>query len=590
VTRAEPLFESLRVARRFVPDLAGQRGPLVIAGALSLGAAAFEVLRPWPIQWIFDGALAPAGEARPIGFVIWAGAGAALAIALGRALLEYLGTLRTREVGLAVTRALRLRIFRHLSELPPSFHQRHKSGDLLVRLMGDVPIVEAMLVDSAVMVATRLAIVLGMVIVMLVLDPLLTLVALAMGPVTLVIVHSLSRRLATVVRKQRRKEGALANYLQEAIGATTLLQSLGGSGRAVSHFARSNRRTARAGLKAARVAARISGLVEATLGLSLAITLALGSLRVVAGHLSPGELIVFLSYVRSISKPVRSAAKHASKIAKGTACGERILHVLDEGGALRESSGDRPAPEHPRTLAFAGVHFTYDGANEALSGIDLELRRGELTALFGPSGAGKTTLTRLALRLLDPERGSVRLDGVDVRSFDLDALRTVFALSMQDTVLLGESIRENLLFAQPDASDEEMLAALAAAAALEFVDGTEAGLDAVLGAGGTGLSGGQRKRLCLARALLRDAPVLIVDEPFAGLDAQAAARVTQTLEVLARDKIVVVILHEVARLADFPRIVFLDDGRVAGIGTHAELGRTSARYREVCRSSPHLVA
>jgi ABC-type multidrug transport system fused ATPase/permease subunit len=580
------LSASVAVGRRFWPHLAPQKRTLIFVSAAFLVDALLEVARPWPIKWIFDGALAPHHAVHhSASYFVWTGAIAVLLIAIAQSGLDYFGTVRTAQAGQAVTRSMRLAIFSHLCELSPTFHSRHKSGDLIVRLMGDVPMVQTMLVESSITLATRVIVAVGTVVVMAIVDPVLAILVLAGVPVILYLVRSVSREIHSVVRAQRDREGALADFLQETLGAQTVIQSLGSSSYTIHRFKASSRRTTRAGVRAAKLAARLSGLVESTLGLSLAVTLLVGSLRVQGGHLSPGELLVFLSYVRSISKPVTSASKQMAKVAKGTACAERIQRVLDEPQELRRTAGSRKAPATVELLSFQHMSYSYLPGKPALAGIDLEIRRGELTALFGPSGAGKSTLTALALRLMDPTEGVVRLDGFGLREYDLDSLRSTFALSMQESLLFGESVRENLLLGKPEATEAELLHALRAADAQDFVAALPQGLDSELGSAGSGLSGGQRRRLCLARALLRQAPILVLDEPFNGLDRQSAERVLRTLRDYARDHIVLVITHEVERLDGFDRVIFLENGRVRATGRHEELFARVPLYQEVCHAA-----
>jgi len=579
----EKTSHSYAVGRRFWPEVREHARSLAGVCALLLGVVALELARPWPIKWIVDGALDPVTlSERPASFFIWTGAVAVLVIVLLRSLLEYFGTLRLTAVGHAVTRSLRLRIFSHLSELSPAFHAQHKSGDLLVRLMGDVPMLRTMLVDSTVHVSTRLVQIVATVAFMVAMDPLLALTALGLVPVILFTVRALSRSLTIAVRKQRRKEGALADFLHESMAGTTVIQSLGGSRHTVRRFARSNRQSARAGLKTAKAAARLSVSVELLLGVSLAVTLGLGAWRVSQDLLTTGQLLVFLSYVRALSKPVRSSAKHAAKVAKGSACGERILAVLDSDQVVRRTAGTRLVLGGARELSFKDVHHTYEDGTTALAGVNLELRPGEWTALFGPSGAGKSTITALALRLFDPTSGVIELDGGDIREFELDSLRSVFGLAMQSSILFGESVRENLLLARPDATDEMLIEALERAAAADFVFENPDGLDARLGASGVGVSGGQAKRISLARALLRDAPILIADEPFQGLDGAAAEHVSRMLKEYSRERIVLVITHDASRLAAFDRVLHLEFGKISGAGTHAELTTRDASYRTAC--------
>jgi len=583
------LSRGFSVARRLGPHLAGQRAGLIVAVLLGIASTGLEVLRPLPLKWIIDGALAPPTSPPPLvppGWdardVVLAGAAATILLLLARLACDYLGNLRIAEVGRGVTRGLRLALFRQICELSGEFRATHKAGDLLVRLMGDVPMVRTMLVDSLVLILTRAVLVIGTLGMMFYLDAELTWVCLAILPALLVIVRILSRRISVLVQKQRKKEGALADFLQESLVATEVIQSLGGTRHTVRRFAQGNRTSVRAELKAARASARLAAWVDGLLGLATSATLVLGGLRVLQDvGFTAGDLLAYLAYVRSLSKPARSSAKHMDKVAKGTACGERILDILDRSSDV--VSGPRVAPESPSELAFDRVGYRYPGASaDALDDVSFRVRRGELVALFGPSGAGKSTLMRLALRLFDPQRGALRLDGTSLRELRLDSLRARVGLAMQESVLFGDTIRENLLLAAPESDDEAIRAALAAVGALDFVEALPEGLDSELGGGGSGLSGGQRRRLCLARALLRRAPILLVDEPFAGLDEPTARSIEATLRTLAAGRIVIVVTHEVARLGRFDRIVFLAAGRKLAEGPHAELLERCERYAEAC--------
>ena len=553
----------MQVTRRFSGELKGHGAKLFWVVVLFAGTIGLELLRPWPLTWVIDRALVTDGErpenAKQIILVSALVLGLILAL---KAVANYYATLRITEVGQSVTRSLRLRIFRHLVELSPSFHARNKSGDLLVRLLGDVAMVKEMVVDASIQIKMRTAHVLGIVGIMIWIDARLALVVFLPLPILMLTVRFLSGRLTVAVRKQRRKEGQMANYLHEAISATSVVQSLGGGVQVVRQFAQTNRRNARAGLKTARAAAKLTGSVEILLGIAFASAVAYGGHRVLGGDLKLGELMAFLSYVRSVLKPVRSAAKFQTRIAKGAASGERILSLLDEDIELRMTGGSLLPSALPEVLSFQAVHYAYGNGPEALKEIDCQFRRGEVTALVGESGAGKSTLVSLAIRLFDPSSGNIKLDGVCLRDLDLDELRKCFAISMQSTVLFGESIRENLALAAPEASDEEMWAALEGAGVATAVRTQVEGLDAVLGSSGVGMSGGESSRLCLARALLRQAPILIVDEPFAGLDKSTANHVASTLHEYGRRHMVLIITHQLEQIESVDRVYHLKSGQL----------------------------
>jgi ATP-binding cassette subfamily B protein len=593
MSRMTELAGSVRIARRFSGELRESRGRMIWIAVGSLLLAGADILRPWPVSWIIDGALTDTGAPFTGDLttkqIIWIGGLAVLVIAVAKALLQYARDLGVAQVGHLTTRRLRHRIFAHLSKLSPAFHAKHKSGDLLMRLMGDVPMVTTMMVDSAVELGTRAVLAIGIVIVMFSLDPLLTLLVFTTVPVLLLTVRWLSSQIRVAVRKQRRKEGKLADYLQEALGANDVIQTLGSSDEVVREFARGNRRNERAGLKAKRIAARLAASVESLLGLALAMVLLLGSLRVLDESLTLGQLTVFLSYVRSLQKPIRSASKHAVRIAKGSACGERILALLDEQPGIENASDARLAPPKPARLAFEAVHYSYPDGAHALRGLDVEFRAGELSAVVGASGVGKSTAALLACRLIDPDRGRVTLDGQPLRELTIESLRERIGVCLQDTRLFGASIRENLLLAQADATDEQLIECLRRAGA-DFVAQLEDGLDTMLGSDGVGLSGGQRHRLSLARTLLRDPDVLVVDEPFAGLDGEGVRHLSRTLGELSRERLVIVIAHDLHALEQYDRIVFLKDGRAHGEGRHADLLEDVPEYRAVIRAGSEVLA
>lgn len=577
------------IFRRFWPFLAPQRAGLALVIAAAVGVAVCEVLQPWPMKWLFDRVLVPDGP-RPDDWQrgVLLAALAYLSIVLVHAGLQYAADMATARIGHLVARALRLRVFERLSRLSPRFHAQNKSGDLLVRLIGDVSMVRSMVVDAPIELATRGLWVIGTVGMMCWLDPLLTLCIFGLLPLIGWVVQRLANSIRSAVRKQRRKEGAMADFLHEAIAATDVIQSMGRSREVVQRFAKSNRSSERAGMRAARLAAGLGAAVHSLLGVGVALTLGLGGWRVARGELTPGELLVFLSYVRGLLKPVRSASRNSEKIAKGAACGERLLEVLDAPIDITSRPDAVPAPVRPAELAFEDVWFRYEDERGVLRGLSARIRRGELTGVFGRSGAGKSTLAALAVRLFDPDRGRVMLDGRDLREFELDSLRERFGVCLQRSVLFGDSLRENLLLGNPSADEAALWRALEEAGAAEFVRRLPEGLDTVLGSAGVGLSGGQARRVALARSLLRDSPILIADEPFTGLDENAARHVQATLRARAKDALVVVIAHERDFLDAYDQVLLVEGGRIAAAGRHAELLESSAEYRDALSVAPSL--
>ena len=581
----ERLRESMALYLRFAELLREHRFAMGLVLSLVLATVALELLKPWPIQWIIDSALIgePTGGLTR-GDIILRGALMAAALVALDVVLDYWAAIKTAEIGQSVVRRLRGDLFAHMLRLSPKFHARHKTGDLLVRIMGDVPLVRTVLVDSSVAMASRVLLVLGTVTAMAWVDWRTTLVVLAVVPAFMLVLRIFSKRLTIQSRKQREKEGELADSVHESLSATPTLQALGTEEEVGHMFARQNRRSARAELKSARLSARMGGSMELLFGVCTAAALWVGSTRVAEGALSTGELLVFVAYVRSLLKPVRATSKHSERWSKGIACAERLSSILDEPIAIVSGAESIQPAARPQTLQFVDVRFAYEGQVEALRGFSATFQRGQLAGLFGRSGSGKSTVAALTARLYDPDAGEVLLDGIDLRKHDLPALRASSALALQENVLFGMSLRDNLVLGKADATDDELHAALRAAGAAEFVARLPHGLDTELGSSGTGLSGGERRRICLARTLLRPAPVLVVDEPFAGLDAVAVEIVMRTLRERSQESIVIVIAHDLDRLDRFDTIVYIEQGVVRDAGRHHELQARCTSYRESIRS------
>ena len=581
----ERLRQSMALYLRFAELLREHRFAMGLVLSLVLATVALELLKPWPIQWIIDSALIgePTGGLTR-GDIILRGALMAAALVALDVVLDYWAAIKTAEIGQSVVRRLRGDLFAHMLRLSPKFHARHKTGDLLVRIMGDVPLVRTVLVDSSVAMASRVLLVLGTVIAMAWVDWRTTLVVLAVVPAFMLVLRIFSKRLTIQSRKQREKEGELADSVHESLSATPTLQALGTEEEVGHMFARQNRRSARAELKSARLSARMGGSMELLFGVCTAAALWVGSTRVAEGALSTGELLVFVAYVRSLLKPVRATSKHSERWSKGIACAERLSSILDEPIAIVSGAEAIQPAARPQTLQFVDVRFAYEGQVEALRGFSATFQRGQLAGLFGRSGSGKSTVAALTARLYDPDAGEVLLDGIDLRKHDLPALRASSALALQENVLFGMSLRDNLVLGKADATDDELHAALRAAGAAEFVARLPHGLDTELGSSGTGLSGGERRRICLARTLLRPAPVLVVDEPFAGLDAVAVEIVMRTLRERSQESIVIVIAHDLDRLDRFDTIVYIEQGVVRDAGRHHELQARCTSYRESIRS------
>lgn len=543
----------------FRPALAGQGPALRACFGLSLLVSVLELARPWPIKFVFDRVLGGDGEE----WILWAAAGATFLIPLAIGQLSARVLMTSARVSRKVTTRIRAQVFEHLHRLAVPFHQAHRSGDLLVRLMGDVNMVRDLLFASWLNLVTRGALLAGTLLIMVNLDFGLTLAALLPLPLLSFVVGRSSPRMKEVTRKQRRREGDSAAFAAESLRQIRVVKAYTAEDRATEEFTRSTRSSERAGMESARLAGKVSRATEALTGAGLAFVLLLGGRRVGADALTPGELLVVMSYTRMLYKPVRKVSGEGGRLSKALACSERLVEVLR--AEPEPIDRGQPVPRFDGEVAVRGVFYTYPGGTRALQDVSFVVPAGGLVVLAGHNGSGKSTMLSILLRLIEPDWGVVLVDGQPIEAFRLDAYRRRIAFVPQDPQLFGASIRDNILYGEPEAPAQVVEDAARAALLGEVVTRIPGGLDAVLGENGASLSGGEARRLMLARAAVRDARLLVLDEPLAGLDPEARPLVAQAIRRIAAGRTTIVVSHGTIDDLDPDLIVHLADGRVAGI-------------------------
>ncbi|CAN5203878.1 ABC transporter ATP-binding protein [soil metagenome] len=554
--------------RTFRPALRGQSLGLASSFLLTLLVTGLELLRPWPIKFIFDRVLIPqTGQPGAFGLspqgTLVAAAGATLLISVLLGTLVQRSTIVAAQVGRKATVRIRRQVFEHLHKLAFPFHHTSRTGDLLVRLMGDVNMIRDALFASWVNIVGRGTLFLGTAVIMFLLEPWLALLALYPLPLLGLELGRSSRKLSEVARKQRRREGDAASFAAESLRQIRVVKAYAAEDRATRMFSKDSRSGERAGVQGARITAHMERMTEILTGAGLAMVLFVGASWTVSGRLTAGELLVFVSYARSLYKPLRKVSNEGTRLSKATACAGRVLEVLRMSP---ESFGvGRPAPEFRGALALEDVHYRYADGNEALRGITVAFEPGDLVVVSGPNGSGKSTLLSVLLRLLVPTSGRVLLDDEPIEGFELESYRNRFAYVPQDTQLFGATIRENILYGRPDAAEAEIRAAARAA----LFDGVAArlpgGYDAVLGEDGATLSGGEARRLMLARAALRHARVLLLDEPLSGLDPEARRLVGLAIRRIAAGRTTIVVSHGPASELDPDLILRMAEGRVRSV-------------------------
>ena len=590
-----------RLLRRFWPYVRRERR-LVTASLVALYAEiGLRLLEPWPLKVVLDRILAPSTAHGHAGSglhllrdvdpatLLMLSALAVIGFAGLRALAAYYNTVGFALVGNRVLTAVRSELYSHLQRLSLSFHTRAKSGDLIVRVIGDVGFLQDVTVTAFLPLLANALTLVGIAAVMLWLNAPLTLLALATGPLFWVCTTRLSRRIRDTARRQRQQEGAMAATAAESIGAVKVIHALSLEGSFARVFTGQSRKNLATGAYATRLAAGLERTVDLLIAVATALTLWFGARLVLRGAMTPGDLVVFLAYLRNAFHPVRDFAKYTGRLAKASAAGERVLDVLDRTPDVRDLPGAVPAPAFRGAVRFDRVSFAYEPGRPVLEEIDCEISPGQHVALVGPSGSGKSTLVSLILRLYDPTAGRVLIDGRDIREYTLASLRPQISVVLQDSLLFATTIQDNIAYgasggggpSPPPAEAVEAAAGLANAHA--FVAALPQGYDTVVGERGVTLSHGQRQRIAIARAAIRRAPIVVLDEPTTGLDKENEWAVIEALERLVAGCTTFLITHDLRLATRADLILYLDAGTVHERGTHAALLRANGRYAALYR-------
>ncbi|GAB2948212.1 ABC transporter ATP-binding protein [Streptomyces pseudoechinosporeus] len=568
---ARPDSTALRATLRHLLPLLRQERKLVALGLLTMLVEVLATLaEPWPLKPVIDEVL-PAllsGEPVPLGQVLGlpvlallAAAGLLAVVGL-RAGAAYASTVCFAMIGSRVMTRIRSTAYQRVLAQSVRYHQSNSSGDLLSRLTTDVTRLQEVAITACLPLVGSVVIFVGMTLVMLVLDPLLTVVVLAAVPAFLLNARRSCGRVTEAGREQRRNEGTLAGLVGEALGSVRVVQSYRIEERLAARFGADNAASLRSGMLTQRLSAGLERRTDLVIGAATAVVLLIGTKRVVDGALSLGELVVFLSYLKSVFKPMNNLAKYTGRISRAAASGERVAELLDAEPELRDMPWARPLPAPRGDIRLQEVTVAHEPGRAVLSGACLHIRPGERVGVVGASGSGKSTLVALLLRLLDPESGRVLLDGHDLRDLTLASVRSATAVVLQESVLFADTVRENIRLARPEATDAEVHAAAVAADADAFISALPHGYDTVLAERGDSLSGGQRQRIAIARAMLRDAPVVLLDEPTTGLDADSRRAVLAALDRLTHGRTVLVVAHHEELLASCDRIIRIADGRI----------------------------
>jgi len=581
-----------RFRQIFWAHLRRVKGRLLLAAVCTVGVAATELLKPWPLKIIIDHGILQKPERHLLPFIrdllpsgqvplLVVASCAIIVIAVCGGLLSYVQIFITSSIGYTTVYALRRELFAHLQRLSLSFHNQARSGDLLTRIGADTNTLKDVFADSILKFSAQLLTVIGMFAIMFAMNWKIGLIALGTLPFLGYSLLHLYRKTKASAKKQKRQEGQVASRMSEVLSAIPLVQAFAREKHEEERFDAVTGETLRESIRIARLEAAATRSSEIITALGTAAAVLFGALQVVNGRMLPGELVLVVAYLTNMYKPLKSLAKLSTDFSKAMASADRLSEVLDIEPEIQDRPDAIEAAAFRGEIVFRNVSFDYGDGRDVLRNVSFVVSPGQRLALVGASGAGKSTIVSLILRLYEPQEGVILVDGVDIRHYRRESLRRQIGLVLQQSILFGATIRENIAYGRPDADLEQIIAAAKAANADEFIRELEDGYDAVIGERGATLSGGQRQRIAIARALIRNAPILILDEPMTGLDAESEANVREALDRLMAGKTCLMITHDLPAIADADVVLVLEEGRILGRGTHTELLAGNARYRQL---------
>jgi ATP-binding cassette subfamily B protein len=581
--------DGLKLARLVKP----YAGSLSIALLAVLGEGLTGLLDPWPLKIVFDSVSGskpiPAWLAMRLPAALTANrlatlelaAIAVVVIALLNAAFSYAEKYATTSAGQWIVHDLRGQVYNHIQHLSLGFHMQKRTGDLISRMTSDVDAIQSFIVSDLLGLVVDFLTLAGMAAVMFYLNWRFTLLALSVTPLLFGVSYFYTRRAKSASREVRRKEGEIVSLLQEVLSAITVVKAFAREDYEQQRLEKESAESLQLALRARTLKAKLSPLIGIIVALGTSAVLWYGGLLVLSGALSAGSLLVFIWYLGKLYKPMQDFAKMTDSFTKASVGYERIREVMETRPSVRDMPGARPAPQFVGEIQFDCVGFSYTNDHPVLSDINLRAEAGRMTALVGPTGSGKTTIAALIGRFYDPSSGTVKIDGVDLREFEQKSVRDRISFVLQENILFHAPIWQNIAYGKPTATLDEVRRAAKLANAAEFIAKLPQGYDTMVGERGVTLSGGQRQRIAIARAIIRDTPILIMDEPSSGLDAASEELVFEAIERLIEGKTAIVIAHRFSTIRRAHKIVVIEDGRIVESGKHEQLLATGGLYAKL---------
>ena len=566
---------------------------LILGTLAAVGDAVANLLDPVPLKIVLDNVLrskAPTGWLNTL-MVSLAGADklaiikfaaiAVLAIALFGALCTYAEKLLTTSVGQWVMHDLRQTLYFHIQRLSLAYHDQKSTGDLLSTVTSDIDSIQTFISSNLLDALINVLTLVGMVVVMFCINWQFTLIALSVAPLLALVVFKYTRSIRKASREVRKKQGEMVSVIQEVLSSMRVVKAFAREDYEVHRLEEESLENVEIALRARAVKARLSPLVEVIVAIGTGLVLWFGGRLVLAGSLSAGSLVMFIWYLGKMYKPMQELSKMTDAYSKASIGYERIREILDMEGEVKDQPGARKIARLRGEIEFDHVTFGYDPKCPTLEDISFRIEAGQMAAFVGPTGAGKTTIISLISRFYDPVSGAVKIDGIDVRRYQQRSLREHISVVLQETVLFQGSVWHNIAYGKPNASRAEILKAAELANASEFIEKMPNGYDTLVGERGVSLSGGQRQRIAIARALLKNPPILILDEATSELDTESELLVQRALANLMKGRTVLVIAHRLSTVRRAERIIVLDRGAVSEVGSHEDLMSRGGVYQKL---------